>query len=1102
MNYTGAMDGNLLVTMALLWAPQATGPGAPPVSLDSPEVGPVVHVTADVPRPTQTYRARAAGFAHVWAAATGLDPRLTIRDATGDEWTDDDTGGGTAAYLRIPIRAGDLLRMTVESGDGATGPVELHVAEEVAHDADAAAELERWLERSNVGPRSIDVDAARSDFGAAMRALIELLDAWESEEVAAALWESVGIAQGLGAHDLARDGAARVLAFRSRVLPPSHPSRLVAAYNLAVYHGRLGDPAAARELLESIVATMDATGSARDVLSWRPYSELARARWRTGDLEDGRAMYDRCLAVMSGEPPLLRCMIEEPLAALLHELGEGDEALLRFEHVHAVRRERLTDDDPQLQLARSNLSLVLRTRGELIRARALSEAAVASLSRTEHPHSKDLQLARASLASILLELGEPESARRLYAEVVLVAESATPPDEEWESASRVNLAIALTAVGDLPGASDQLTAAIDALEGEVREDHASLRTARLNLGDVRRRLGDFEGAARSERRALDAAVTTLPADYWAVTDMQATHAWTLRCLGEHDRAAALVSSAGRGMRASLTGLAAAQTPRRVESSAIGIESVLSVLLSTTRDLEGPRALEANEAVFCLIETARGAALLAARLQRTARHDPALEARRERLRRARSALAQTVRAAAPHADLETALRERDQAEAELLALSETTRSGMLDRAPTPERLAAALEADETVVAYRRYHRAESDPEARLGERYTESLLAFVLGPNGTLERVELGPIAPIRAAADAWRTALGTLDTARTGRGVGSLAPERRGTTEDELRCGRALYRLVLAPIRGRTDAPRMIVALDDALHLVPIDALPLESERLGDRVEVEIRSSLWELLAEAEAPRTAGTLVAVGGIDYGPDESPGAYRPLPGTMAEVEELAALWTDVGGAEPSRLTGRDATREALARAARDAVVLHLATHGYFAPDSVRSAGDARPVDAILGVGRFASPEEKVRELAPLVLCGLALAGANHPTTDRRTIDGVVTGEEIVDFDLAGCSLAVLSACDTHVGSQRPGQSMASLQRAFRLAGAARVVSSLWRVGDTATRELMGEFYRLLLVERLSPRQALWRAKTALRAAKTESGRSRYTVRDWAGFVLTGA
>jgi CHAT domain-containing protein len=80
-----------------------------------------------------------------------------------------------------------------------------------------------------------------------------------------------------------------------------------------------------------------------------------------------------------------------------------------------------------------------------------------------------------------------------------------------------------------------------------------------------------------------------------------------------------------------------------------------------------------------------------------------------------------------------------------------------------------------------------------------------------------------------------------------------------------------------------------------------------------------------------------------------------------------------------------------------------------------------------------------------------------------DGYLRLHDIYNLNLPA-DLVVLSACQTGVGKQIKGEGLIRLTRGFTYAGAARVVASLWKVDDEATRDLMEEFYKQMFTNKL--------------------------------------
>jgi len=105
------------------------------------------------------------------------------------------------------------------------------------------------------------------------------------------------------------------------------------------------------------------------------------------------------------------------------------------------------------------------------------------------------------------------------------------------------------------------------------------------------------------------------------------------------------------------------------------------------------------------------------------------------------------------------------------------------------------------------------------------------------------------------------------------------------------------------------------------------------------------------------------------------------------------------------------------------------------------------------------------------------------------------------LQKCELAVLSACDTNVGPQRPLEAGVTLASGFLTAGARRVVASHWGVDDLSTAKLMGTFFKEVTTaagqgEQIRHAEALQRARKQIRANPKWS-----LPYYWAPFVLLG-
>jgi CHAT domain-containing protein/tetratricopeptide (TPR) repeat protein len=370
-------------------------------------------------------------------------------------------------------------------------------------------------------------------------------------------------------------------------------------------------------------------------------------------------------------------------------------------------------------------------------------------------------------------------------------------------------------------------------------------------------------------------------------------------------------------------------------------------------------------------------------------------------------------------------------------------------------------------------------------------------------VRLGPAAPIDRAIANWRAAI----AARAGAVTGGEGPDHR------------LRRLVWDPLERHLDGYRTVIIIpDQALTRVAWPALPGREPGtfLLDQYAIATAphgQALIEVLGRDPGRRAAGEpqLLLLGGADYdrsaappqdrtlhagdttrGPSRPPeagtrGGWRPLAGTLAEINILKALWGRSGPV--AILTGSDATEARLRTAMPRSCFIHLATHGFFADAAFRSAlQNDLTSERLFGplgeaaAGAAAWGRATVASRNPLILSGVVLSGANGPLkTDDRGLptgdDAILTAEEVAYLDLADTEFVVLSACQTGLGDVAGGEGVFGLQSAFHRAGARTSIASLWQVEDRATQALMVELYRNLWERKLPKIEALRRAQLTM-------------------------
>jgi len=282
----------------------------------------------------------------------------------------------------------------------------------------------------------------------------------------------------------------------------------------------------------------------------------------------------------------------------------------------------------------------------------------------------------------------------------------------------------------------------------------------------------------------------------------------------------------------------------------------------------------------------------------------------------------------------------------------------------------------------------------------------------------------------------------------------------------------------------LIFVPDGILHYLPFETLVRDNSIThGPRYLIELydisyapsASSLAYLMDRRRQGQHKKTLLAVGDPDYLPEHGrtflggrryENALRdiyldegfelsPLPHTKKEVHRLARCFP---GGQVDILLDSQAKEEGIkGRSLKEYRIIHFACHGFL--------------------------DEKIPMRSALVLT----------LDDDSQEDGFLQAREIANLKL-DAELVVLSACQTGRGRLENAEGVFGLPRMFFYAGARATISSLWKINDKSTSEIMPEFYRRLTAGETKVR--------ALRLAKLDMLKSRFSHPFyWAAFVLTG-
>lgn len=914
----------------------------------------------------------------------------------------------------------------------------------------------------------------------------------------------------------------RAIAIQEAALGKNHVLVAQSINNLANTYSNEGDYGRARPLFEYSLAIQEAALGKNHPDIAPALNSLANLYDALGHYTRAESYYERALtlfeASLGKSHPNVATVLNN-LADIYVAQGQYARAEPLYARTLSIWEAALGKSHPDLTLSLNNLAILYSKQGDYARARPLYER---SLAITEEAFGKthaDVAISLNNLANLDWSQGNRDEARRLYESVIAIREEALGRKHPLVATSLHNLAITYEHQGNVDAARALYERALAIREEVLGKKHPDVSFSLQHLARLALKEGDYARAGLLYERALaileevlvenhpDIVTTLHNLAHLRLVQQRLPEALTLL-----ERAFTLSE---QHLRQEAYGFSEARLTRVLSLLRVDEERLYALV----RAYPGNARIRSLALSAALLRKGRSAEEIA----ETSRliYRGLGEADREVFERLRALRAQYASLAfvgsgtAVSADSLQRLKELteqgDALEADLARRSGPLRA-LVARHSSEELLgsvAAALPGDGALVEFIAYEDRPlvSQPDSPSSRSPAElRYLALVLFADGSTRALDLGPAAPIDQASLRLHAALASSDK----------------SYQSKARAFHARVFQPLMPLLG--NARQIFLSPDSQLSLVPFAALHDGRQFLVDRFDITYVTSGKDLLRRSadvsparsvviladpdfDSSQDTSQLVAAGGLSrtersasldrffsaIRSESVDQPWQPLPGTRKEADAIQRLLP-----EARTLMGRDATKDALLSLATPGV-LHIATHGFFLEDAKAQMADANAQAATRAPGSFgAVGEGQPLSLSddPLLRSGLVLAGARSSSARSnayRRQDSLVTALELAGLDLWGTQLVVLSACDTGRGVVKLGQGVYGLRRALVVAGAQTLVTSLWKVNDETTHQLMESYYRNLLAGQ--GRGAALRA--AMKALRQKQPHPHF----WAPFIAIG-
>lgn len=728
------------------------------------------------------------------------------------------------------------------------------------------------------------------------------------------------------------------------------------------------------------------------------------------------------------------------LGILLLESGQFDDAESRLKESLKIREDVFGKTNTVYADSCTVLGQLYRKMNRFGEAQKYYQEAV-DVSRLAAPNSLEHTTTLSNLALFYNSVAEFQRAQQLLEKAIEVSEKSFGKDYPFRSTHLSNLGLVHFRSGNLKKARECLLESLQIEEKQYGENHPNLEALYANLAVLQARNGRRDLAELTYEKACRLNRNRLDNDSVVQSEMEQLRSQHLNRGSFLYRRIANVIDAGAGSNID---------PRKV------IQLAWRWKGAVTGRQQAYRRVAGNDEVVMQFEGLQAVSRQLSALSRRAPPSAPADAPglvRDRANKKREKWLQ---------DINTLKTHREALERDIASKSRSFR--IATKHLTVENVQSLLPDNAALVDFHAY----LHPPQKIRDSWARRYVAFVVRKNAAPKMVVLGSADEIHASIKDFRR----------------LFVEEPPNVEEALAArlaGEKLRREVWEPVEKELNGIRMVIVSPDRdLGTLPFTALPGKAKGsfLLENYQftmLPMANYLYALEDRRSEQRSSGLLL-VGDIDY--RAAPGAmlaassktprvtrsrdsdWRSLPGFKDELRIVESIYRKRQGDKGAVqiLSRGEATETRFLKTASGFDTLHLVTHGYF----------AKPVGNDVNSN---SPPQ----MMPGLRSGLVMAGANRPISSESSVaDGVLLTLEIETASLPLVDLVVLSACETGLGVAESGEGLIGLQRAFQVAGAKTVVSTLWKVDDAATQQLMSLFYDNYWLKQQSKADALHEAQ----------------------------